>query len=138
MKKIILLLCLTLIISCEKEPVYNNFDEIIHYQITNKDAYKVDSINEFLGILGLNGNHTIRFSKIESELSGYGFKKINIIDGKVKSIDSIITNNLIYETNLIACSPIYRDILILKKKKQIVGVLKLCFECNIAESYMPF
>jgi hypothetical protein len=47
MKKIILLLCFTLLISCKKEPVYNNFNEITHYQITNSNAYIVDTIKRF-------------------------------------------------------------------------------------------
>lgn len=36
---------------------------------------------------------------------------------------------------MVACEPIYRDILILKKDKKAKAVVKLCFECSMIDSY---
>ena len=136
MKKIILLLSFALIFGCKKEPIYNNFDEIIHYNITNKNAYKVDTIKKFHDILGdTGGSHKMDFNKFEEELLSFGYEKKEIKGNKIKQVDLFVSNNSLYNVGLTACIPYYRDILILKKKKKTVAVLKICFDCGMVSHY---
>lgn len=49
--------------------------------------------------------------------------------------DFIIINEIFCEKNndLInesACEPIYRDVLVFKKSNKLIGIAKLCFDCN--------
>ena len=37
--------------------------------------------------------------------------------------------------NLTACTPLYRDVLILKKNNKIVSILKICFDCGMIANY---
>jgi len=133
MKKILLLLFFILIISCEKEPVYNNFDEIIHYKITNKKAYKVDTIKRFQNIFTSVKSQKVDFNKFEKELLDFGYLKNDLKKDKIKKVDSFISNKIYYGGHLVACVPYYRDILILKKEKKTVGILKICFDCSMIE-----
>lgn len=136
MKKIILLFFFVIIFGCEKEPIYNNYDEITHYSITDEEIFKFDTINKFKSIIGLGNYQKMDFDKFEGELTSFTFKK-NIITGKkLKQVDSIISNKIYHgPLNISACTPIYRDILILKKKNKIVSILKICFSCNMIANY---
>ena len=136
MKKIILILCLTLIISCEKEPIYNNYNEITHYSITDEEIFKFDTIDKFRSIIGLGDYHEMDFNKFEEELVSFAYKKNEIKENKIKQVDSILSNKIYHgEMNLTACTPLYRDILILKKKNKIVSILKICFDCGMIANY---
>jgi hypothetical protein len=136
MKKIILLFCLIVIISCKKETLYNNYDEITHYSITDEDMFEVDTIKRFRDIFGIGDYHKIDLNKFEEELVSFGYKKNELKENKIKQVDSIISNKIYHgEMNLTACTPLYRDILILKKNNKIVSILKICFDCGMIANY---
>lgn len=136
MKKIILLFFFIIIFGCKKEPIYNNYDEITHYSITDEDTFKVDTIKRFRDIFGIGDYHKIDFNKFEEELVSFGYKKNELKENKIKQVDSIISNKIYHgPLNISACTPIYRDILILKKKNKIVSILKICFSCNMIANY---
>ena len=136
MKKIILLFFFVIIFGCKKEPIYNNYDEITHYSITDEEIFKFDTINEFKSIIGLGNYQKMDFDKFEDELTSFTFKKNIITGNKIKQVDSIISNKIYHgPLNISACTPIYRDILILKKKNKIVSILKICFSCNMIANY---
>jgi hypothetical protein len=136
MKKIILLFFFVIIFGCKKEPIYNNYDEITHYSITDDEIFKFDTINEFKSIIGLGNYQKMDFDKFEDELTSFTFKKNIITGNKIKQVDSIISNKIYHgPLNISACTPIYRDILILKKKNKIVSILKICFSCNMIANY---
>jgi hypothetical protein len=136
MKKIILILSFVLIFGCKKEPIYNNYDEITHYSITDDEFLKFDTINNFNRIIGLADYKKMDFNKIEDELILFSFKKKEIKGKKIKQVDSILSNKIYHgPINLSACTPIYRDILVLKKKRKIVSILKICFRCNMVANY---
>lgn len=136
MKKTILLFFFVIIFGCKKEPIYNNYDEITHYSITDEEVFKFDTINKFKSIIGLGNYQKLNFNKFEDELISFSFQKNEIKGDKIKKIDSIISNKIYHgEMNLTACTPIYRDILILKKKNKIVSILNICFDCGMIANY---
>jgi hypothetical protein len=136
MKKIILLFFFIIIFGCKKEPIYNNYDEITHYSITDEDTFKVDTIKRFRDIFGIGDYHKIDFNKFEEELVSFGYKKNELKENKIKQVDSIISNKIYYGSiDLTACTPLYRDVLILKKNNKIVSILKICFECKMIANY---
>ncbi|MCZ8198041.1 MAG: hypothetical protein O9267_10575 [Flavobacterium sp.] len=121
--------------SCKKERNVNNFDEIIHYVITDEIADKNDTTKRFNEIFMSVYGHKLNFQTFEKELISYGYIKNLVPKEKIKKIDEFITNDIYYESHLTACVPSYRDILILKKNNKIVSVLKLCFECGMIDKY---
>lgn len=136
MKKILLLFCLTVLISCKKKLVYNNYDEITHYNITDEDTFKVDTIKRFRDIFGIGDYHKMDINKFEEELVSFGYKKNELNKNKIKQVDSIISNKIYYGSiDLTACTPLYRDVLILKKNNKIVSILKICFGCKMIANY---
>ncbi len=136
MKKIILFLFFVIIFGCKKEPIYNNYDEITHYSITDEEIFKFDTLNKFKSIIGLGDYQEMDFNKFEEELISFEFKKNEIKGNKIKQVDSIISNKIYHGSiDLTACTPIYRDIIILRKNKKIVSILKICFSCNMIANY---
>lgn len=136
MKKIILPFFFVIIFGCKKEPLYNNYDEITHYSITDEEIFKFDTINKFKSIVGLGNYEEMNFNKFEEELVSFAYKKNEIKGNKIKQVDSIISNKIYHgPMNISACTPIYRDILILKKKNKIVSILKICFDCGMIANY---
>lgn len=63
-------------------------------------------------------------------LNKIGFIKSNIGDSKFVGIDKIFKEKTVYENVDSACVAIYRDILVFKKHKSVVGIAKICFSCN--------
>ncbi len=57
---------------------------------------------------------------VEKTLSPYKYGQIAEIFC-AKEYDELLTNS---------CIPIYRDILIFKQQNKIIGIAKICFECN--------
>jgi hypothetical protein len=135
MKKFILLFFFTIIFGCKNEPLYNNFDEIIHYQITNEGALKNKDSERFYSIFTSLSGHKLSLKTFEKELIDFGFTKHTFQKEKTEAINDFITNKIYYEGNLTACIPHYRDILILKSKGKTIAILKLCFECAMVEYY---
>lgn len=136
MKKFILLFCLSILYTnCKEKPVTNNFDEIIHYQITNEDALKNKDSKRFFSIFTSLNKHKLSLNTFEKELTDFGFTKHTFSKDKTNSINDFITNNIYYDSHLSACIPHYRDILILKNKGKTITILKLCFECQMVQYY---
>jgi hypothetical protein len=135
MKKIILLFFFVIIFGCKKEPIYNNYDEITHYSITDKIAEKFDTVTRFKTIYGSIHSHEINLNKFEEELLSFGYQKNELNKNKIKQVDSFISNNILYDLHLTACIPSYRDIFILKKNKKVIAALKICFDCSMVDSY---
>lgn len=107
------------------------YDEIFYYKL--KDTSKI--------ILGKNELEEKIINRYFSNLKdSIYFKKIDSIYSKtalnLKSkqfIHSFICKNKLIDDNLIIeCLPFFRDILVFKKDKKIVGINKICFECGIS------
>ncbi|MBQ0909379.1 hypothetical protein KBJ98_11750 [Flavobacterium sp. F-328] len=123
------------LLSCKKERNTNNFDNIIHFVITDEIASKNDTVKRFNEVFSSVNGHKINFQTFEKELISYGYLKNPVPKEKIKKIDEFLTNDINYESHLTACVPSYRDILILKKNSKTVSVLKLCFECGMVDKY---
>ena len=133
MKKIIVFICLTLcFISCKKSSFFSNFDEIDYYRLKNESVLEDESIDFiskkvlfedyptaltdslFIKNLNLNYNSKKMFSKLD-----------------ITNFKNIFNSNTFTNQYTTACVPKFKDILILKKTNKIVGVVKICIECEM-------
>jgi hypothetical protein len=119
--------------SCSYYYFFENFDEIEYYTLKkeiNYDAIEKDTLlakviyEDFPFI----ANDASFFEKTNSLF----FKK-----QKINSKDHLFLKEIFSERfNLIPlrnkCAPTYRDILVFKKNKKIIGIAKLCFECELS------
>jgi hypothetical protein len=135
MKYIFFLIIGILFTNCKKQEAENNFDEIIHYQITDEGALKNKESERFFTIFTSLEKHKLDLQSFEKEIIDFGFTKHTFQKEKTKAINDFITNKIYYKENFTACVPYYRDILILKSKGKTIAILKICFECNMTEYY---
>ena len=120
---------------CKNKETKNEFDEIIHYQISDETALKNKESERFFTIFTSLKKHKLGLQTFEKELIDFGFKKHTFQKEKTKAINDFITNKIYYKENFTACIPHYRDILILKSKGKTIAILKICFECTMTEYY---
>ncbi|MGX9987496.1 hypothetical protein [Chryseobacterium sp. POL2] len=69
--------------------------------------------------------------KFITSLSEIGFTRSQIPQSKFKEINQIFTEKTVYENYAAACVAVYRDILVFKKNKKIIGFCKICFDCRL-------
>ena len=124
-----------LMTSCKKNETENNFDEIVHYQITNESILKNKESERFFKIFSSLKKHKTSLQTFEKELISFGYTQHTFQKEKTKAIEDFITNKIYYKENFTACIPQYRDILILKNNGKTIAVLKICFECTMTEYY---
>ncbi|WP_298308682.1 hypothetical protein [Flavobacterium sp.] len=137
MRKVILLfafiLCFT---SCKKDPFFSNFNTIEYYQlavedtaiervlIENKDSALVKTIE---GTLPKSLKDEIFFSEINSDR----FIKREFTSDDLNSFIDLFNSNVFLDYETAACAPNYRDFLILKRGKEVVGIVKICVRCEM-------
>ena len=135
---------------CEHPFVY---DEVLHYSIELNDSevhnyYEStsgiiypDSLQQpelyfnkdvFEIVLG-NGLSKITDSGVISRLTSIGFKKVVVPIANSDVLDSIFCTWHSDVLVVASCEPVYRDILVFKKDKCVVGWIKVCFECTQSE-----
>ena len=120
-------------------PEYFNFDEITHYsiEIKEEDAVKyLDSLSNLnkstlLGSVIIDNKpesltDTIFINSLESP----NFKKTEIESKLFEDFKNIFREKIFENIIGTMCLPVYRDILIFKKNKKIVGIAKICFHCG--------
>jgi len=107
---------------------YNDMDEntasnLITIQRSALDSLKydllIDDRNELLDSVFSDEN----FRKT-------GFIKKTIADDDLKKLRILFSESPERESVAFACIPIYRDLLVFRKKGMITGVGKICFGCN--------
>ena len=64
------------------------------------------------------------------DLSNIGFKKSSIKPDKFSDLNKIFSEKSEQDGIVFACIPIFRDLLVFKKKNKITGFAKICFSCN--------
>jgi hypothetical protein len=133
MKKRFLILILLQFISC-KTTVENNFDEIVHFSITDEMAQKNESNQKFKHLYSSLESVQKIDPDFEKDLLNYGFIKKIATKEVVAKINHSISNDLNLEYHQSACEPMYRDILILKKNNITKAILKICFECEMNDA----
>ena len=130
MKNIIILLIPLLLFSC-KSKVENDFDEIIHYSINDEKAINNEQNFEFIELYnGLESKDRIEIN-FENKLTEFGFTKNKISKENISKINHSLANDLNLKYDEVACVPMYRDILILKKNGNVEAMIKICFECKM-------
>jgi len=118
-----LIFCL---ISCkEKQLQTTEFDEIIHYKL---DTLAVDEM-DIKDILSGEAIQNISDTLIIDRFTEFGFVRSEVGKSDYIKLNQALTSNQNTIDNT-KCLPIYRDLLILKKKNKTVGIFKICFECS--------
>jgi hypothetical protein len=123
----------------EKGNVFFDFDEVDFYNIDfdegrsielirNREKSNVDKLKYeiILGETPENIGDTAFVKQIKD--IGFVYKKIE--NDKFKSINKVFVEKNISDDYAFACAPVYRDILIFKKKGEIIGIAKICFSCQ--------
>ena len=118
---------------------YFEYDEIEYY----KNEIEEDQIGELYDnqkksvkdslkmeiILGETPN-LISDTNFVDNLKSFGYTKSRIEPKKFNKINEIFTEKKYSESYETACIYIYRDILIFKRKSKIIGIAKICFDCD--------
>lgn len=138
--KTLLLLLFLIIISSSCSKSYFEFDSIEHYyrDLSNDEIMAIynsqDKSEKRLLILDIIENRYPEeidnsFGEI---LIKNKYKKSNISQDKLEPINDIFSENICLVGTASACIPVYRDILIFKKNNKVVGIAKICFDCEIS------
>jgi hypothetical protein len=111
---------------------YFDFDEIVYYYSDVSDFEVLGRKNDDLHyLLFLQGFESLKDS-IYLEKGDSLFHKKIISKGEHSTIDKIFCYQTINIDHLYVseCIAIYRDIFVFKKEKKIIGMAKICFDCN--------
>ena len=118
-----------------------DYDEIDYYfNDSFKEAEMVDLIGRKSeldslkkGILLGNIPKGISDLSFINNLEKIGYKKSLVDNSKFGDIDKIFVEKSVKENIATSCEYIYRDILIFKLNKNIIGTAKICFGCMANE-----
>ena len=104
-----------------------DFNQVEHWELSEVKERQIRS-GSFSEVLDGKSPLTLNDQSFFQELSAY-YTKREIADTDVAKLQQIFTakpgDNIVKR----GCIPAYRDILLLKKDAQLVGVVKVCFEC---------
>lgn len=117
-----------------------NFDEIEYYHSEISEEIAMDLFDtqnksqseklKFDIVIGEKPENLNNLKFIHS-LSEIGFTKSQIPQSKYKDINLIFTEKTASESYAAACVAVYRDLLVFKKDKKIIGFCKICFDCRL-------
>lgn len=128
-------------ISSRALPLFD-FDEVIHY-------HKSITLEEWLTIVKKEETQTLDEKKLLNLLNDYLPEKslndkilINDIEklypekkeinkSKFTILSNVYSEKFYDDYALAACEPYYRDILVFKNQHKIIGISKVCFDCNL-------
>src|SRR5690606_26687973 len=144
MKKLISIILISLLFwSCNnsKEQISQSFfyfDEVIHYSLEESafsEIMKKTSSENNDNKLAKNviiGNYPKDLTNfnLETELIELKYSSSIIDKSKHNKINSLFSESDCSDDVETACEPIYRDIIIFKKRNQVIGVAKICVECH--------
>lgn len=118
-----------------------DFDKIEHYsiEISESEVYAMyprekegSYESRMLEVLEQNIPKEISDSSFIDNLKGLGYQKALIAANKFKEIREIFREKRTAQLYAFSCIPIYRDILIFKKNNEIIGLTKICFDCDMS------
>jgi len=131
-----------ILFGCQSSPTggkkFFEYDEIDHYS-SNADQEKLmrlpqnrsKEIDSFtVGVILDNIPKDITDLYFIDKLESLGFKKRSVDKSKFTAIDSLFREKTVKEAIALSCIHLYRDILIFKKQKRVIGTAKICFSCN--------
>ena len=148
--KIVVVFCFLIInINCknkksEKKLDLLDFDKVEHYSTNNKSSIylsinkkRYENLDEnekkYLNILDNNPPIKNSDTTFVSELQNLNFKKVTAKKLYINKYREIFSSAFCNEMQKNACAPIYRDIYVFRKNNKIVGIAKICFECQIVD-----
>ena len=145
MRNVFIFLIATLLCSCQKtkenERVFFDFDQIEHYHIdfTAKQFKPIQNVksNEeklFYNILRFDYPKSINEQNFIENLEKF-YKKKLIDSQKFNLISEIYSEKEHADPVYASCAPFYRDVLVFKKYGKVIGISKICFECNYFQCY---
>lgn len=137
-----LLLLVFLGLACKQEPKQKSdfeFNQAMHYTISIEDSTLFDLASqdkltdyEQLKIEVLLNNTPERLSDtlFIKELETIGFNKTQLNTEQVCQLQNLFSIENANTNRVNECINIYRDILVLKQDKQLIGIAKVCVECE--------
>jgi len=140
MKKIFLFFGLLLFLNCGSDNSFFDFDEAIHYSIKPEDersfisskdeTKKQEFYHIFYGVYKYPSS--IKDKELIKNLEKFYSIQRKIPNHNIQKLDSIFSQRSYNDTDgEYACEPAYRDIIIFKKSGRIVGLAKICFQCEM-------
>jgi hypothetical protein len=117
--------CKSTLFDYDRIEYYNSDVDDFNGSILNgKDSIKVIMLNNYFTEI----NDSINLNQIENY-----YKKNELSLKALEFIKSYICKTKINLNNDYSeCMPIFRDIIIFKKQSKTVGILKICFDCNLS------
>jgi hypothetical protein len=122
-----------------KKEYYFEFDEITHYK-TNFNAFDYVFFEKDSGsiednfiaevITGKDRPNSLQDTLFIKGLDTLNFTKNKIPSGLFSNVKEIFCSKYHEDIYGTMCIPKFRDILIFKKDSSIVGIAKICFECE--------
>jgi len=101
-----------------------DIDNFNGHKTSQKDTIKRNILNDYFNTI----SDSLNLDKI-----GNYYSKIKLNEKSLKFINSYICKNKkSSDESFSECMPIFRDILIFKNKSKIVGINKICFECDVS------
>ncbi|PXY41707.1 hypothetical protein DMB65_07105 [Flavobacterium cheongpyeongense] len=126
------------VVKKELRPFFDS-DEINHYYLnfSEEDFMKIMMKEkntpkelEFIDLFVHHFPDTIPKENFEKILLNYNYKKSNLSLKQQKEIENVFSEKDSLQDAFAACAAEYRDIFIFKKKKETVGIVKMCFKCG--------
>lgn len=122
--------------SVEGADLFMEFDQAVHlrYEISAEDAQRYLSPEEtdkkdFPSWVFESLPNDLN-KKLEKQMVKAGCKSITIPIEKHDELKEIMAVKSTSDFELSQCKPVYRDFIILKKKKRPVGIVQICFTCS--------
>lgn len=139
---ILLLAFISLSISCNTATKTDSeYTEVLHFQYDNAsgDYYEEEDPN---------ANHNEKWlyrelpndlnPDLASELFHLGYKRSEVRKRDFAQLDAIFVCAPVDNRIVTSCIPIYRDILIFRKRKEVIKIVQLCFECQQSHFIGPW
>ena len=122
---------------CKNDNQFFHYNKLEYYHI-DIDEDKVSLLDEkkskkqakLIELLTQDTPDTLSEISILNDIEKIGYKKNNVSSNEFKNINKIFREKIIFSKTEMSCIAVYRDILVFKNGNKIVGVVKLCFECN--------
>lgn len=132
----------TVVVKMDSCMPYFNFDEIEHYylNISEDKAYNPDSVENKTSfqkrklqfITELYPVNVLELDSVEvKNLEEWGYVKTQLPASQFEDINNVFCERSHDLAQYATCGPVYRDILVFKNNRKIVGVARICFACGM-------
>lgn len=143
MKKLTIIIILLSLISCKKEPILSNFDNVEYYHLVEEDnnfngKITLEKIKIFENNINKNrkilDGAIVKLSNEKNYILEFNSEKF--IKNQFSIVDftefvKIFNSDVFLDYDTKACAPEYRDFLILKKNDNTVGIVQICLQCQM-------